>query len=327
MRDLYINSNTGELVCQEEIELHDGRRDWRKRKKMSIQVAKLMAAYDPERAAKIRGCGTYLEFIRTPEGKDSLRHANFCRERLCPMCQWRRSIKLRAQAEEIYKIEIERGYKHVFVTLTWRNCPGEQLVTQVSEMIQAAQRWKRTKLYKNAFRGSYRALEITYNEKRNDYHPHLHFLMTVDGNYFDRRNPDYVTTDKLIESWKDASRLDYNPSVAIEAIYTKEGQTMTGALAEISKYPAKTAEVRSSAVLQHIDYALRGRRLIQWGGITAKIRAELGQDDVESGNLIQITEAEGGDALEKIVYVWRYGFYIPLDYKRVDELAKENERD
>lgn len=323
--DLYVNCNTGEIACQEDIALIDGRRDWRKRKIMSFEVARLMKRYDPERAARIKGCGTYLEFARTPDGGQNLHRANFCRERLCPMCQWRRSIKLRAQAEQIYAIECAAGYQHVFVTLTWRNCSGEELTKTVAAMIEAAQRWKRTTLYKNAFRGSYRALEITYNEKRRDYHPHLHYIMTVDKDYFDKRNDDYVTTDKLIASWKRASRLDYDPSVSIEAVYTKPGQTMTGALAEISKYPAKTAEIKSSKVLQAIDYALRGRRLIQWGGITADLRSELGQDDIESGNLIQTTDTAGDDSIEKIVYIWRYGYYIPVDYKAVQAMQQKAE--
>ena len=313
--NLYINHTTGEVKSQAEIELEDGRRDWKKRKRMTLNVAEMMSHYDPDRAALIRDCGTYLEFAITPDGERKLHRANFCRQRMCSMCQWRRSIKLRWQADQIYQREHDRGYKHVFVTLTVRNCKGDELTRTVDDLISAAQRWKRTELYKRAFVGSYRALEITYNAETDTYHPHLHYLMTVGEDYFRANNPDYITKDKLIAAWREAARLDYDPSVDIEAVRQRDGQTITSACAEICKYPAKSAQCPHWHVLKTIDYALRGRRLIQWGGITAKIRREMKMDDIESGNLIQTADDQNdGVSIEKVVYIWRYGFYMPMDY-------------
>lgn len=316
---LYVNCNTGEIVCQEEIELEDGKRDWKKRKRMSLQVANLMQSYDPERAAAIRGCGTYLEFIRTPDAVQKLHKANFCRQRLCPMCQWRRSIKLRAQADQIYKVLEERGFKHVFCTLTVRNCKAEDLQNTVKELYQAAARFKRTEPYKRAVRGAYRALEITYNADQDTYHPHFHLLLTVDGTYFYRQNQDYISHGELMAAWKRAARLDYDPRVDLRGIKVKEGQTMTAACAEICKYPTKSAEIHQAGVLQTIDYALRGRRLIEWSGVAADVRRELALDDIETGNLVQTTEGDEEIAVEKVVYIWRYGLYIPFDHKLIEE--------
>ena len=320
MNPLYVNHNTGEVFCQEDIELIDGRRNWKERKKMSLHVSKLMKIYDPERAEKIRNCGTYLEFVRTPDNKNSLHHANFCRERMCPMCQWRRSIKLGVQADQIYKALSERGYQHVFVTLTVRNCTRDELNNTVDMLMDAASRLRKTKLYQGAFKGSYRALEITYNPKENTYHPHLHYLMTVDQDYFTGEH--YVSLDDLIAAWRAAARLDYDPSVSIEAVRQKPGQTITSACAEMCKYPVKSAEIKSATVLETIDKALRGRRLIQWGGVAAQVRKELDLDDIESGNLINMDEnAVSETPLEKVVYIWRYGLYVPLDIEAVRSRA------
>lgn len=316
MYPLYVNHNTGEVFCQEDIELIDGRRNWKERKKMALHVAKLMKIYDPDRAEKIRTCGTYLEFVRTPDNKNSLHHANFCRERMCPMCQWRRSIKLGVQADQIYKALSERGYQHIFLTLTVKNCIREDLSKKVDELMESAQRFRRTKLYRDAFKGSYRAIEITYNARENTYHPHLHYLMTVERDYFTGEH--YVSLDDLIATWRASARLDYDPSVSIEAVRQKPGQTITSACAEMCKYPVKTAEIRSATVLETIDKALRGRRLIQWGGVAAQVRKELNLDDVESGNLINMDEnAVSETPLEKVVYIWRYGLYVPLDIEEL----------
>ena len=320
---LFVNHTTGEAVCQDEIALEDGKRDWKKRKKMSINVSKLMTTYDPERAEKIRNCSTYLEFVRVPDGSKKLHKANFCRERLCPVCQWRRSIKLGIQADQIYRMLTGAGYKHIFITLTVKNCIAEELGNTVNHIIESFGRLKRSKMWEAAIAGSYRALEITYNEEKNTYHPHIHVLASVWGDYFDGKNEDYITTDKLIAGWRKAARLDYNPDIGIEAVKQKPGQTITSACAEMCKYPCKSAEIHAANVLKTIDFALRGRRLIQWAGVAANARRELELDDIETGNLIQIgDELPGEDELEKIVYIWRYGIYIPLDYTIIQQNAQ-----
>lgn len=320
MNPLYVNNNTGEVFSQEEVELNDGHRKWKERKKMTLKVAKLMGTYDKARADKIEGCGTYLQFVKTPDNKKSLKNANFCRERMCPMCQWRRSIKLAVQADKIYKALTDQGYKHVFVTLTLRNCKGEELNETVDHLVKSVQRWRRHKDIDAVVRGAYRALEITYNSKTHTYHPHIHALLTVDGNYFDKDNENYITLDKLIATWKTAANLDYDPSVSIEAVRQKENQTITSACAELCKYPAKTYEINSSRVLRYIDGALRGRRLIQWSGVAQEVRRQLELDDVEHGNLVNMDEQSvAGVPLEEVVYVWRYGFYVPLDIKKIED--------
>jgi len=315
---LFVDHNTGETFCQEDIELEDGRRNWKKRKRMSINVSKLMRAYDPARAERIKACGTYLEFAIVPDGSRRLHAANFCRERLCPLCQWRRSIKLGWQADQIYRKLNEEGYKHIFVTLTLRNCAGSELNRTTDLLLSAFSRLKRSKLWKDAIVGSYRALEITYNSEKDSYHPHLHILATVEDDYFRADNAAYITKDQLIRAWRRALGADYDPSVDIAGITQKEGQSITSACAEVCKYPVKSAEIKSSRVLETIDYALRGRRLIQWAGVAADARRELQLDDVETGNLVHTAGEEPTDAdIKTIVFVWRYGLYIPIDFKLI----------
>lgn len=320
---LYVDYSTGEIVSQEEITLADGKRKWQERKKMSIKVANLMKQYDPERAAKILQCGTYLEFVKKDNGLN-LQRANFCRERLCPMCQWRRSIKLAVQSDKIYRILTEQGYKHVFVTLTMRNCNAEELTDTVKKLQYGFRRYRNTTQYINAVKGAYSAIEITYNKAENTYHPHIHALFTVDSDYFS--SAEYIKHDDLMSAWRKVMKLDYDPQVQIEAVRQKENQTITSACVELCKYPAKTAEISCSDVLETIDYALRGRRIINWYGIVAEVRKKLDMDDVEQGNLINTDEAaataEAAGGMEKVVYVWRYGVYTPMTAERLEEAIK-----
>lgn len=314
---LYVNCITGDVACQGEIALDDGRRKWSARKVLALKIADMMSAYDVDRASKIRGCGTYLEFAVAPDGK-RLHHANFCRERMCPMCQWRRSIKLRVQADRIYAAECSRGYQHIFVTLTARNCGAAELSGVIDVMCVAFRRWSRSADFRRSFLGYYRAIEVTYNADSDTYHPHIHCILTVCSDYFVSDNPDYWTHDRIMVVWRDLMDLDYAPTVHVEGVRPRDGQTITAACVELCKYPTKTVQLPNSGVLSTVDYALRGRRLIQWGGITAQVRRDMQMDDIDSGNLVHTDEATAdGVDLPTVVYIWRYGFYCPADFSIV----------
>ncbi len=317
MESLYLDYTTGETFCQDEIELKDGKRKWKERKTMSKQVAMLMRNYDKSRAEKMYACGTYLKFWRVPDGSLKLHNANFCRERLCPMCQWRRSIKLGVQSDKVYKALNEKGYRHIFVTLTLRNCKDVDLSHTIDHLLESLSRLKRTTAWKKAIKGTYRALEVTYNKESDTYHPHIHMICTVEESYFSGN--DYLSKDKLIALWRRSAELDYDPSVSIEVVKQKPHQTITSACVELCKYPVKSAEIDNWHVLMTIDYALRGRKLIHWSGVVLQMRKLLEMDDVESGNMIQMDgNALSEKALEEVIYVWRYGLYVPYDVKRVD---------
>ncbi|MBR2491251.1 MAG: protein rep [Ruminiclostridium sp.] len=47
----------------------------------------------PDRAKLVVECGTYLGILDTGEGAKIV-EANFCKQRLCPACNWRRSLKI-----------------------------------------------------------------------------------------------------------------------------------------------------------------------------------------------------------------------------------------
>ena len=77
----------------------------------AISLAKSYARLNMavERIDRVISCGNYLEFRQGIKSdgvlSDSveLHRANFCRDRLCPMCQWRRSRKMYAELMQIGK--------------------------------------------------------------------------------------------------------------------------------------------------------------------------------------------------------------------------------
>ena len=82
------------------------------------------------KAPQLLECGKFLEFkefIKT--GDKKLNKANFCKYRLCPMCSWRRSLKIFGQASQVMAEAEKQGYRFLFVTLTQKNCHRNYLIS------------------------------------------------------------------------------------------------------------------------------------------------------------------------------------------------------
>jgi len=88
-----------------------------------------------DKAERLAHCAAWAEFERLPDGQSLRLHdASFCRVRLCPMCQWRRSLKLGAQVRRVVERanadhiqETGAAWRWLMVTFTVKNIPGPQL--------------------------------------------------------------------------------------------------------------------------------------------------------------------------------------------------------
>ena len=113
------------------------------------------------KAERLEICGTSLVFEKAEEGLH-LVFGNFCRVRLCPMCAWRRTVKLQAQ---MYKISEYLGedYGFIFLTLTVKNCDADDLRATLNKLQYAWQKFKNYKQIKKIMRGYYRGIEVKYD--------------------------------------------------------------------------------------------------------------------------------------------------------------------
>ena len=62
---------------------------------------------------KIKQCGNYLEFALkehqiTKDSKKKLAGANFCKNRFCPMCNWRRIRNITGQLKDAFSVIQEK---------------------------------------------------------------------------------------------------------------------------------------------------------------------------------------------------------------------------
>ena len=116
--------------------------------------------------------------------------------------------------------------------------------------------------------------------------------------------------------WQQCLNIDYVPQVNVKAI--KAGNSTPKAIAELAKYPTKIATVLSvpadkqEEVLYTLATAIKGRRLITFGGLFKDIKSELGLTDVEKdNNLVNVGDSdEEGQVIEYVRFTWRAGVYV-----------------
>ena len=264
------------------------------------QVATAYSALgQPGKAARCRDCGTVLVFAECPaDGQKRLQRANFCRERLCPMCAWRRSLKWAAEVSKVLHAGAVENPKwgYVMLTLTQKNVPGKALANEISRIMRGWNLAQRRQEFR-AVAGWLRVLEVTRSEKNETWHPHIHALLAVTPEYF--RGRGYVSQKKWRELWADVLGLDYDPSVEVHRVTARNnGDHLDAAAREVGKYTVKDADLVGDgtdviARVATLDAALKGRRLIAWGGALRLIARQVTQPESEA-DLVRITGEDHG---------------------------------
>jgi len=295
----------------------------RKKKETALMAAShyRISKIDPDftnRFSKLHECGNYLQFkhfLKTGERK--LFRANFCKYRLCPMCSWRRSLKIFGQASQVMDEAIKQNYRFLFVTFTIKNCHKVHLRRELDNIYNALVRLNRRKEFTSVVKGWMRVIEITHNidstsKDYDTYHPHVHAIWAVKPSYF-TGNRDYLSQAKLTDIWQKVAKLDYKPIVHIEAAHTAN----KGHIREVAKYSVKPSDIlhenwdMTDSAVWSLDQDLFNRRLLSWGGILKKIRASFNFDDPETGDLINVDGQEDlNPELDYIIekYFWNVGF-------------------
>ena len=174
-----------------------------------------------ELAGLVAECGT---FIGIQEGVGIV-EANFCKQRLCPSCAWRRSVKIYGGTSHILDYLDEKygkDIKYLFLTLTVKNVFLEDLGKAIDDMAEAFKRLINNKAWKRRVKGAMRTLEITVNYEKRTAHPHYHLILAVDRSYATKGDKTYWTQEDWQRVWQKAARLDYAPQVYIERIKAKK---------------------------------------------------------------------------------------------------------
>lgn len=177
--------------------------------------------------------------------------ARFCRVRVCPICQWRKSLMWRARFYNALPriLRDYPTYRYLFLTLTVRNPPMDELKSTVTLMNKAWRKITKRKSFPAV--GWLKSLEITKGRDGNP-HPHFHVVLMVRSGYFKSEN--YLSKEAWCKMWKSSLGIDYSPQVNIKAVRSKMGDSEDS----IAKY---TNEIKK-ALCYTLKYSTKDERII-----------------------------------------------------------------
>lgn len=288
---------------------------WTNHKKAANEMAVRLAgisSFPRNRANRMRECSGQIEIRYCPScGKSHTIAGSKCRDRFCPMCNWRLSLQRYAQMQAVInelrpKME-QFNSKVALVTLTIRNVSVQQLRKTIAGMSKAWDGFRNTKAFKHCL-GWARSVEVTYNPDKNTMHPHYHVLMIYDTPDINMQQEE----KRILKAWKASNNLSYDPQVNVREAYSKtDRDSIAAAAGEAFSYSirAKDTEMMPDGVLGRFAKEVSGLRFASYGGEVKKIRAklklsdELEEEDHRSGI------CECGSKMEELVLVWAAGGY------------------
>lgn len=314
----YIDTNTGELIEA----LEDEKYNWRQKRRGVARMGKLYKLIKrPDKAAKLEGCCTWLQYVSDGHNRE-LQSANFCHDRLCPICA---SRKARAVAGRLGRVldYTEKSHdktQYIFLTLTVRNVKGDELRDTLTLMTKAWHKLTMRRAFVRAIGGWFRAIEITHNADEDTYHPHIHAILAVSSDYFGRGHGLYIEHADWVSMWRQSLQVDYDPSVRISKTYKAKGDTdaaTKAAAIEAAKYACKDIEwldesmtdEDAAKVLLVYDTGLKGKRLTAMGGWIAEAAKALDIDVEADADLIHTEDGAAKLTPETAPYIEMYRWH------------------
>jgi len=289
----------------------------------------------PSKLHRLAECGTFLGFDlykhkEKEEFTKRLSSANFCRDRFCEMCNWRRALKYAKENFILLKtIQANEKVRYLFATFTIRNPEVKELKSYVRLFNRAWQRMTQTKRWKNSILGTIKAIEIPFQKTDKRFiNLHAHCLLIVPSVYFDKKYDLYITQKEFQEMWKKALRVDYNPSVDIRIIKPNrnrgEDDEIASVVAETTKYPLKSVDLHGIGwrTFKELVEQTHHMRFLSFGGIARDYRKMIfGTDEFDDNDLIS-----GFDELDLLVWEKIGKLWYSLDAGKYRLLKYQEER-
>lgn len=312
-------------------------------KQASIQTALRIVEIEGDKSRRVirqLNCANQLEYALEKGSLEMyLNRANFCNNRECCVCNWRKSSKKRIKVFPGIKRYIENfSVIPLFLTLTLKNCHFSDLRHVILHQMQPA--WERFRhrrvflgfawfkslevtrprhcYYKDEFIGTFgiRQIKIMINsgefdinywheEFSEECHPHYHVLLFVGNEYFLSGN--YLPQSEWVAQWKSALRVTYDPVVDIRRIYS-DNKSLDKAILETTKYCLKPTDMTDS-LAPYIFRQLHGLRLNSVGGELRRY--------INEGDLLRIDKS--GIAGNEF---YQYGISLTYEWDIDDEFYK-----
>lgn len=264
---------------------------------------------------RLKECGNFIKFQSSEDKtKFILAGGNFCKNRFCPFCSWLKAKRTAFELLELIKVvEYTEKLAFIFITLTVPNVPKESLREEIENFNISFNRLWKAKEFKAFNKGFIRKLEVTYNEERNDYHPHFHLVVAVNKSYFKSR--DYMSKRRLLELWQRATR---NPAITQVDIKPCRMDTVKQVM-ELATYSAKQGELYSSKeVFDGFYEGLFRKKLLVYNGIFKEYKKKIEVGEVDPAQVIELNQILE-EATKEICLMWEKSSYLLADERELPE--------
>src|SRR5699024_3168455 len=156
------------------------------------------------KAERVKDCAEVLEYKVSYETREkTLYLVWFCKSRLCPMCNWRRSMKHGIQSQKIVADVIKQKptvRMHVLTSTVRTVDDDTEFNKSLSDKSKGFKRMMKYKKINKYLVGFMRATEVTVNNIDNSYNQHMHVLVCVESTYF-YNTENYVNQKQWIQFW------------------------------------------------------------------------------------------------------------------------------
>ncbi|MFG1569939.1 protein rep, partial [Staphylococcus aureus] len=171
------------------------------------------------------------------------------------------------------------------------------------------------KVVKRVVKGYVRKLEITYNEKRDDYHPHFHVLIVVNKSYFTDVKA-YLNQKEWLRLWREATGISEITQVDVRRVKEQNSNE----LYEMAKYTGKDSDYLSNEKVFKVFYeSLKGKRAFAYGGLFKEVRKRL-----KNGDLDYLKEVDPTKYIYQIFCGWNQMHYYASELRLMsEEMQKE----
>lgn len=260
---------------------------WSEYKSTAQVVASSFAQSDNDRVSRwgerIGECARYIGYAFEPvEGgySRSLVSARLCRVRSCPICQWRRTLKINHDiGRALQSLATAKSGNTIYhLTLTVRNCHVSELRETIQGMLRAWSKMTRRKLFMG-LSAWVRSVEVTRGRGwvKGDSHPHIHCLLVAPAGWATRERE---STKRWREEWRDVLSLPYLPVCEIHPLELDE---LGAGAREVLKYAVKPGEhTLQGGWLEAVALALDRLRIL---GTSANLKSKISDE---------LPEEEGG---------------------------------
>jgi len=262
------------------------------------------------RLSEIRNCGNIIKYaINKEEKTKKLLYTETCNSRFCSRCQKMNAIK---RGKKIFTItnylKQEKEYEFIFITLTVPNVPGEELKDELKKINKAIDKMMQRKKYgKEVIKAFITKIEVTYNRKRDDYHPHIHILGAVEKDYFRKSNENYISQEQLLKDWQECTNDKTISQVNIQSIKSKDNDTLMKSVLEISKYESKSSDFTiNQKVFEVFYHALNGARLMRFNREYKELSLLFDIDKFGLFDDYQLEVDENGNFTSKLIGLWNF---------------------